>query len=69
MYEDRCVAWRDGWNAHVNGAGVDDNPYDEKLQAVSHVRWSGGWTARFGEEKLGGDTSADDECLSPYNGY
>lgn len=52
-YEDNTSCWRDGWFAHKNGIAVEDNPYDELKQAISHRLWLSGWSARFGEVKHG----------------
>ena len=66
MEKTQCASWRDGWNAHMNGVDVLENPYDEKRQAVSHTRWLNGWCARFGAIKRGTCTRTDDMRFNPY---
>ena len=49
----KTTAQKDGWFAHKNGAGVDENPYNERLQRQSNSEWLDGWCERFGACKHG----------------
>lgn len=41
----------DGWHAHKDGIGADENPYNERTQQASFSQWSAGWCLRFQRAK------------------
>ncbi len=54
-------SYRNGWIAHRKRAPVQDNPYDEVTQAISHAWWTSGWCERFNAAKHGRLTDAMDQ--------
>lgn len=60
---DHSEAYRNGWEAHSRGVGLDPdpNPYSEDTQPFSHSQWLDGWCSRFSALKHGGDLTLDEE--------
>ncbi len=46
-------AYCDGWLAHKNDVGIEENPYDELRQPFSNLQWMRGWCDRFSAIKHG----------------
>ncbi|GJD87809.1 hypothetical protein BHAOGJBA_1314 [Methylobacterium hispanicum] len=61
---DKSEAYLDGWLAHAQDVGSDDNPHEERRQPRSHAQWTSGWCARFSAVKHGLDLTYDDAALA-----
>jgi hypothetical protein len=54
-------AYCDGWAAQRVKAESSENPYSERTQYTSHMRWLSGWSARFGVIKHGENLAERDK--------
>jgi hypothetical protein len=54
-------AYCDGWAAQRVKAESSENPYSERTQYASHMRWLSGWSARLGVIKHGENLAERDK--------